>query len=237
MNENLDEQKIKEFYDNIYYQNIVSNKTVSSYHLRLAKKLDVANSRSVLDVACGTGDFLKACKHLGAEVSGVDISDKAIEACKEALPNGDFRACSAEKLPFNDNCFDAVTCLGSLEHFIDPVEALKEMVRVGKEEASFVILVPNEDFLTRKLGFFGGTYQVDAKEVVRTLNEWNDIFELAGLQVSERWKDLHVLSWSWISLNGWKFVFLRAAQAIALTLWPLKWQYQVFHLAHVKQAN
>jgi len=234
MNENLDEQKIKEFYDNVYYKNIDSNKIVSKYHLKLAKKLNVANSISVLDVACGTGEFLRACRQLGAEVSGVDLSDNAIDACEKTLPNGDFRACSAEKLPFNDSCFDVVTCLGSLEHFIDPVAALKEMVRVGKKGASFVILVPNEDFLTRKLGFFGGTYQVDAKEVVRTLGEWNDIFELAGLRVSERWKDLHVLSWSWISLNGWKSVFLRGIQALALTIWPLKWQYQVFHLAHVE---
>lgn len=234
MDKNLDEQEIKEFYDNVYYKNIVSNKIVSRYHLKLASRLNVADSISVLDVACGTGDFLRACEQLGAHVSGVDLSGKAINACVDSLPMGDFYECSAESLPFNDDCFDVITCLGSLEHFVAPEIALKEMVRVAKPGASFVILVPNKDFLTRKLGFFGGTNQVDAKEVVRTLEEWNGLFEQVGLFVDARWKDLHVLSWSWIFLNGWKSVFLRSIQAIALTIWPLKWQYQVFHLAHVK---
>jgi len=234
VDENKEEQEIKEFYDGVYYKEISHSTKVASYQLRLVKKLGISITDEVLDVACGTGEFLRACDAIGAEVSGVDLSDKAIQACKKILPSGEFFSCSAEKLPFKDGSFDIVTCLGSLEHFIDPVASLKEMVRVAKSGASFVILVPNKDFLTRKLGFFGGTYQVDAKEVVRTLDEWNGLFEQAGLLVDERWKDLHVLSWSWVSLNGWKGVFLRSVQAVALTIWPLKWQYQVFHLAHVK---
>lgn len=234
MNNSKEEKGIKEFYDDVYYKKIDIRKAISPYLLRLAKKLNITTSKNVLDVACGTGEFLRGCSDLGAEVYGVDLSDNAIDACKKVLPNGEFYSCSAEKLPLGDDLFDVVTCLGSLEHFIDPVAALKEMVRVAKPGADFVILVPNKDFLTRKLGLFRGTHQVDAKEVVRTLNEWDVLFKLAGLHVDERWKDLHVLSWSWISMNGWRSVAVRGAQALALTVWPLKWQYQVFHLAHCK---
>jgi len=230
----LDEKKIKSFYDDVYYQNIRYDKSVTKHNIRLAGKLQVSNLSNVLDVACGTGDFLRACSKLGAEVSGVDLSENAISACEKMMPKGDFYACSAEKLAFTNNSFDLITCLGSLEHFIDPVAALKEMVRVAKPDAQFVILVPNKDFLTRKLGLFRGTYQVDAKEVVRTLDEWDNLFNLAGIHVEKRWKDLHVLSWSWVMQNGWKSAFFRGAQALALTVWPLKWQYQVFHLARVK---
>jgi hypothetical protein len=103
------------------------------------------------------------------------------------------------------------------------------MVRVAKPDAQIVILVPNLDFLTRKLGIFGGTYQTDAKEEVRTLDEWGKIFVQAGLRVESRWKDLHVLSWSWIT-KGRKLMWpARALQALLLTVWPLRWQYQVFH--------
>lgn len=170
---------------------------------------------------------------MGAEVAGVDLSEKAIEACKENLPNGEFYACPAENLPFSDNEFSVITCLGSLEHFLDPLSALQEMMRVAKEDATFVILVPNKDFLTRKMGLYSGTYQIDAKEVVRTLDEWDTLFQDAGLSVQGRWKDLHVLSWQWISTGSWYAIPFRAAQAVALAVWPLKWQYQVFHLARV----
>jgi len=235
LDRNKEEQNIKEFYDSVYYKEITHSVKVSSYQLRLAKKLGVVANDNVLDVACGTGEFLRACGVLGAKVSGVDLSDKAINSCKAVLPYGEFHSCSAERLPFENDSFDVVTCLGSLEHFINPVESLKEMVRVAKPTAKFVILVPNKDFLTRKLRLYSGTYQVDAKEEVRTLDEWNDLFISAGIVVNHRWKDLHVVSFSWILLNGWRSMLSRLFQALALCVWPLKWQYQVFHLASIKK--
>ena len=52
----------------------------------------------------------------------------------------------AEKLPFADGQFDFVSCLGALEHFLDPTRALREMVRVATPDAEFLLLVPNADF-------------------------------------------------------------------------------------------
>ena len=146
------------------------------------------------------------------------------------MPDGEFYAQAAEELPFADNRFDMVTCLGSLEHFVRPVQAMQEMSRVAKDSARFILLVPNADFLTRKLGLFGGTYQVDAKEVVRTLDEWNDLFNQAGLTVEKRWKDLHVISWRWVKKGKWFMIPVRFVQALMLFFWPLRWQYQVYHL-------
>jgi ubiquinone/menaquinone biosynthesis C-methylase UbiE len=235
MNNKIEELEIKRFYDERYHNNISSVGRDSKYHLRLAKKMGVQTSTSILDVACGTGGFLHACKSLGANIAGVDLSDKAISACQRSMPDGEFHSCSAESLPFPNNSFDVITCLGSLEHFVNPENALREMIRVATPGAQYLILVPNKDFLTRKLGLFQGTYQVDAKEEVRTLDGWDQLLQSAGLRVTKRWKDLHVLSWSWIFSRSWYHAPLRAAQALALTIWPLKWQYQVFHLATIKE--
>ena len=226
-----EQRKIKAFYDTVYYKNATASGKPSHHTRQLARQLQFAPSQHVLDVACGTGEFLMACAEHSNGVAGVDLSDKAIDQCKARLPDGEFYACPAETLPFDDEQFDLVTCLGSLEHFLDPVAALREMVRVAKPGAQFVILVPNKDFLTRKLGLYAGTHQVDAMEVVRSLEEWDELFREAGLAVRKRWKDTHVLSWSWISANGTVAAPLRAAQAAALLFWPLRWQYQVYHLA------
>ena len=229
-----EQAEIKRFYDTVYYKDTQSKSIPNRHHLQLAKRLAIGPDNRVLDIACGTGEFLTACHKQGATIAGVDLSDAAIDVCKANLPDGEFHACTAENLPFADDQFDVVTCLGSLEHFLSPVAALQEMVRVGKPAARFILLVPNKDFLTRQLGLYGGTHQVDAREVVRTLDEWESIFQAAGLNTVERWKDLHVLSWRWIASAGWLQMPFRAAQALALTVWPLGWQYQVYHLAIVK---
>lgn len=222
-------ENIKNFYDNVYYKSIENKVVASRHHKDLVKKLGIQADQEVLDVACGAGGWLTACHQAGAIVSGVDISTPAINACKASLP-GNFFVTVAEKLPFEDKKFDFITCLGSLEHFVDPDAALQEMHRVAKDGAKIIILVPNSDFLTRKLGLFIGTYQIDAKEDVKSLEEWKKLFEANNLQIISRWKDLHVLSWSWINIGKWYQIPIRLAQALALLVWPLRWQYQVYHL-------
>jgi len=148
--------EIRSFYDSIYYKSAKPSTTVSRHLRRLARKIGIQKNQQVLDVACGAGEWLLACKELGAATNGVDLSEKAITVCKTALLQGKFYSTPAESLPFEDNRFDVVTCLGSLEHFVDPSKALKEMVRVAKNDATFLLLVPNADFLTRRLGSFSG---------------------------------------------------------------------------------
>lgn len=220
--------RIRRFYDAHYHAGAAPGRAVPGHLRRLARRLGIQAGQRLLDVACGTGEWLRAARARGAIPSGVDLSARAIEVCRADLPAGTFHAGPAEHLPFAEAGFDVVSCLGSIEHFVDPLAALREMVRVAKPGASFVLLVPNAGFLTRRLGLYGGTQQAAVREDVRTLAQWEHLFAQAGLQVLERWKDLHVLSWRWISQAGPWRIPLRAAQALALAAWPLAWQYQVY---------
>ena len=65
-------RKIRSFYDNTYYKGANAGNKPSSHHISLAEKLGVSDSSTVLDVACGLGEFLTACSHRGAQVAGVD---------------------------------------------------------------------------------------------------------------------------------------------------------------------
>lgn len=228
------QSKIKDFYDNVYYKDARQPIAETRHHKRLAQRMGVKKDMQILDIACGTGEWLNTCKVLGAKIAGVDISDKAIEVCKNTFGEADFYATNAETLPYPNDSFDLVTCLGSLEHFIHPEEALKEMVRASTNEGKVLILVPNSDFLTRKLTNFSGTYQKDAKEEVRSISEWTKLFEDNGLIVEKKWKDLHVLSRRWITLGSAWVWPLRAAQALALAIWPLKWQYQIYFQCSIR---
>lgn len=220
---------VREYYDKVYYKELTSPHGRPSRHLAdLAEKLALKKTDRILDVACGSGEWLRVAREFVSEAAGIDISEKAIEACRKLMPDGRFSTGPAEKLPYADNEFDVVTCLGSLEHFLDQQGALKEILRVAKQDARILILVPNSGFLTYRLGLYRGTNQQNIRETIRSLNEWTKLFERAGLEVNGRWKDLHVLSGRWILRPPFYLVPLRMLQAAMLVIWPLSWQYQVY---------
>lgn len=221
---------IKTFYDQTYYKDAGQVAGAGRFHKMLAQRLNIRPGERVLDVACGTGEWLLAVRERQASVAGTDISERAISVCRSAIPEGRFEAGPAERLPFGDESFDLVTCLGALEHFLDKDAALSEMVRVGTPDARYLILVPNAGFLTRRLGLFHGTEQAAVREDVLSLEQWQALFENCGLTVTQRWADLHVLSLDWIT-KGRPYLWpMRFIQALSLLTWPLRWQYQVFHL-------
>lgn len=221
--------KIKKFYDQEYYIDARDQNDLPWHYKEIVDRLGNLEGAQVLDIACGTGKWLEYLASKGAAASGIDISERAIAACQERMPTSDIRVGIAEDLPFQDASFDVITCMGSLEHFLEPHRAIAEMRRVGKEKARYLILVPNSGFLPRRLGLYGGTDQVKVREVVRSLREWDALFSAAGLRVLERWRDLHMLSFEWIFREGRLRAPIRAAQALSLPVWPLAWQYQVHH--------
>lgn len=227
-----DHQQVQSYYDEQYYGRVLGQgESKLPWHMRrVARRLDPLKGKTALDVACGTGDWLHELRNQGAIVSGIDISTRAAEIARERLSGADIRTGVAEQLPFADRQFDLVTCMGSLEHFLDQPGALREMRRVAKPDASFLILVPNAGFLTRRLGLYSGTGQVAIRETVRSIAEWTDMFRAVGLQVDARWRDLHPLSRHWICHGPiWAWP-VRFVQAGALALWPVRWQYQVYFL-------
>jgi ubiquinone/menaquinone biosynthesis C-methylase UbiE len=231
MNKN-DYQAVENFYDTVYYS-ATSQAKKPSFHLRkLAEKINIKPGEQLLDIACGTGAWLEAANQSGAQIHGIDISTRAIEVCRKRLPDSHVEVGIAENLPFPDAFFDIITCLGSLEHFLDQPKAIEEMVRVAKLDARFLILVPNAGFLTYRLRLFRGTQQQAIKETIRSLDDWKALFSRSGLTVESRWADYHILSIEWILRRPYRMLLPRLIQAIALLIWPLKWQYQVYHLCY-----
>ena len=103
----------------------------------------------VLDVACGPGDpALTIAARVGntGHVSGVDISEGAIEVARELaekadLHNIDFRTADVAALPFDDESFDRVTCRFGCMFFEDLPRALREILRVLRRggKAAFMV--------------------------------------------------------------------------------------------------
>ena len=96
-----------------------------------------------LDVACGMGYSLDIGKDLGAISIGLELSSVAIKKGLEENPHRVIIQGDGEHLPWSDNTFDYVTCMGSLEHFLDPDLGASEITRVLKPNGTAAILLPN----------------------------------------------------------------------------------------------
>ena len=95
--------------------------------------------KRAVDVGCGGGIFAEALAGLGAEVTGIDLSEKGIGVARlhqyESGTNVDYRLVAAETLALEmPAAFDVVTCLELLEHVPEPastVAACSALVRPG----------------------------------------------------------------------------------------------------------
>lgn len=107
--------------------------------LRLAwidEHLSLAGKR-VLDVGCGGGLLSEGMALRGAEVTGIDLSEKPLAVAKlHLLESGqkvDYRKISVEALANEmPGAFDAVTCLEMLEHVPNPSSVIAACARLVK---------------------------------------------------------------------------------------------------------
>ncbi len=84
----------------------------------------------VLDVGCGSGEFLAVLTDIGAVAAGIDPAPGMIEFARARVPEADIRSGAVESLPWPDASFDAVIAINSLQFADDPDAALAEMRRV-----------------------------------------------------------------------------------------------------------
>jgi SAM-dependent methyltransferase len=101
----------------------------------------IGAGQTVLDVGCGSGAFLRAAADHGATVCGLDASEGLLEVARERVPEADLQRGDLQRLPYVDDCFDAVTGFNSFFFADDMVAALREAGRVAKPGAPVVIQV------------------------------------------------------------------------------------------------
>jgi SAM-dependent methyltransferase len=115
------------------------------HRLAIAKKCHVASrgleSGRLLDVGCGSGDFLLGMQERGWQVHGLDISPEAVALARQ---NGlDVFLGQLFEAPFEDHSFDLVTMWDVLEHLHDPAAYLAQLARLLKPGGRFVVTLPN----------------------------------------------------------------------------------------------
>lgn len=139
-----------------------------TYHLvrkvALKRKLHLINSfelsgSSLLDVGCGTGDFLKRAKDNNWNVSGIEPNADARKIANEKTKDSVFEI---EQLKcFKPESFDVITLWHVLEHLPDLEEHIKAFSHLLKPNGRLIIAVPNYNAYDAKFyNVFWAAYDV-----------------------------------------------------------------------------
>ncbi len=92
-----------------------------------------------LELGCGTGHWTRFFRHLGFNVTGVDISVEMLKIAQKRLPNVVCVKADMLDLPFPDESFDNVFAITSFEFVTDRQKAFDEAFRVLKTGGYFLI--------------------------------------------------------------------------------------------------
>lgn len=194
-----------EFYDEYFVPALFQEWTD-----RVSTVAKIREGDEVLDVACGTGALTRTvAKRVGASgvVIGLDINEGMLAVAQAKAPVNapinapanapanapviEWRQGAAERLPFDDDSFDAVVSQFGLMFFTDPSGAIQEMRRVLKPGGRLAVAV--WDLLENSPGYAAevaliqrlfGTQVADALRAPYTLGDKQklaNIFTEAGL--------------------------------------------------------
>mgnify|MGYP001591756346 CR=1 FL=1 len=154
------------------------------------ERLTLEPGQSVLDIGCGTGELLKAIYAAQPRLqllAGIDLSPDMLARAREklsAIPAVELHVDSAERIPYPDKHFHAVTMTGMIHYLPHPLRALTEVRRVLAPGGMVVAIDMAADFFLMRAGFFLRRFLNPAAQHLYSLDEITRIFAAAGFTVS-----------------------------------------------------
>ena len=132
-------------YDNL--NRVISFGINIKWRKKVLEIVSKANPNTILDIATGTGDLAilmaqtKASQIIGLDISAgmLEVGEKKI-AAKNLSKTIEMVLGDSEKMPFDDNYFDAITVAFGVRNFETLEKGLAEILRVLKPNGVFVIL-------------------------------------------------------------------------------------------------
>ena len=115
-----------EFYDALYL-NMKDYKTEAKKVAGIIEEYERKESKTLLDVGCGTGEHLKYLSS-DFQCTGIDVNSRMIEVAKKKVPHAQFKV--ADMVDFNlEDRFDVVVSLFSSIGYVQTLQNLVETLR------------------------------------------------------------------------------------------------------------
>lgn len=109
----------------------------------------LAGCEDVLSIGCGPAIVESALSERGFRVTGLDISQEALDRAPDTIRTV---AARAEDMPFSDSSFHAVIFVASLQFIDDYRKAIEQTARVLRPDGKLVVMLlnPESDFFKGK---------------------------------------------------------------------------------------
>src|SRR5258705_11384691 len=132
-----------------FYELVEAHRYTSEWHIPIAADFVSAGGLKVLEIGCGLGTDGAQFAEAGADYTGVDLTEAAIELARKRfelfnLP-GTFKTADAEHLDFEDESFDLVYSHGVLHHTPDTQKAIAEVHRVLRRGGHAKVMLYHRD--------------------------------------------------------------------------------------------
>ena len=156
----------------------------------LVSLVEAGPGDEVLDVATGTGAVAQELlRQKGCAVVGVDQSPEMLAVAREHVPaTVKLVEASAERLPFEDASFDALTVTYLLRYVDDPGATLAELARVvrpGGTVASLEFAVPAGLWRPLWRAYVGAVLPAAGRIVSPG---WHEVGDFLGGSIREFWR-------------------------------------------------
>lgn len=135
--------------NNKYYEKLDLIYKTPSHLMHKKMKLilsDVRGGGALIDIGCGTGEFIVQLKDRFSSLVGIDTSSSAVEftAKRVGKERNILLECGElDSFHFPAEHFDVCLCLDVLEHVETPLLLLKEIYRILQPGAELIVTVPN----------------------------------------------------------------------------------------------
>lgn len=114
-------------------------------YIRDFAQFESAAGKRVLEIGVGLGADHEQFARAGAQLSGIDLTDRAIANTRQRLAifglKSDLQVGDAEALPFADATFDMVYSWGVIHHSPDTPTAAREIMRVLAPGGRFAVMI------------------------------------------------------------------------------------------------
>ena len=142
-------------FDRIYQ--LVKTYTIAKKVKLVASFMNSDSQKLILDIGCGTGDFLGACQKSGFLVTGIEPNQKAKKLTSSKVKSEiytDISEISSQK-------FDCITMWHVLEHVSNLEEYISNLKELLKPNGTLFVAVPNyKSFDANHYGKFWAAYDV-----------------------------------------------------------------------------
>lgn len=131
MKDRISEADVKEFYesvDDVWPSNNKWHEVNQKEINRFIKKINFNDVFTILNAGSGGNEY-----GLEKEIINIDISKRHNEHLKH------FVQCNIERIPFENDFFDAAICVGSVINYCDAICVIKELSRVIKSGGKLII--------------------------------------------------------------------------------------------------